>query len=104
MVDDADRRGVRYGDIAVDGGYGKEPAFLRGLDRQGKRFVADVHQDQRGYLEDPARHVPEGAGRGPMLDSPAHNDGVDAGRDAWAAAQPACAEQRLWSCARVRKA
>jgi len=25
---EADRRGVRYGDIAVDGGYGKEPAFL----------------------------------------------------------------------------
>ncbi len=26
MVDEADRRGVRYGDVAVDGGYGKEPA------------------------------------------------------------------------------
>ena len=29
-----------------------------------------------------------------MPDAPAHNDGVDAGRDAWAAAQPACAGQR----------
>ena len=28
MVDEAERRGVRYGDIAVDSGYGKEPAFL----------------------------------------------------------------------------
>lgn len=42
MVDEADRHGVPYGFIAVDGGYGKEPAFLRGLDARGKHFVAVV--------------------------------------------------------------
>jgi SRSO17 transposase len=46
MAETAIRRGVRFGYVAVDGGYGKEPAFLRGLDRLGCRFVADVHGDQ----------------------------------------------------------
>jgi len=64
MVDDADRRGVRYGYVAVDGGYGKEPAFLRGLDARSKRFVADVHASQFIYLRDPAPAAPEWGGRG----------------------------------------
>lgn len=37
----------------IDGGYGKEPAFMRGIDEQGCRFVADVHCDQTIYLHDP---------------------------------------------------
>lgn len=64
MVDEAVRRGVRFGAIAVDGGYGKEPAFLRQLDRRRQRFVADVHCDQHVYLEDPRPAVPAGSGRG----------------------------------------
>lgn len=94
MVDEADRRGVRYGDIAVDGGYGKEPAFLRGLDRRGKRFVADVHKDQRVYLKDPLLHLPEGAGRG-RRPTRLVTTGVPVRVDAWAAAQPASSWQRL---------
>lgn len=94
MVDDADRRGVRYGDIAVDGGYGKEPAFLRGLDARNKRFVADVHKDQRVYHEDPALHVPEGSGRGRRPMRPVTTV-MPMRVDAWAAAQPECAWQRL---------
>jgi SRSO17 transposase len=94
MVDDADRREMRYGDIAVDGGYGKEPAFLRGLDRRGKRFVADVHKDQRVYLEDPKPHLPEWSGRGRCPTRPVST--VTAVRvDAWVAAQPASSWQRL---------
>ena len=94
MVDEADRRGVRYGDIAVDGGYGKEPAFLRGLDRRGKRFVADVHKDQRVYLDDPQLRLPEWSGRGRRPTRPV-TTGVPVRVDAWAAAQPASSWQPL---------
>lgn len=60
-VDTAVRRGMRFGAIAVDGGYGKEPAFLRELDRRSHRFVADVHCDQRVYEQAPAPVVPAGS-------------------------------------------
>ncbi len=50
--------GVRFAWIACDGGYGKEPQFLRTLDDEGEQFVADVHKDQSIYLEDPAPFVP----------------------------------------------
>ncbi len=93
MVEDADRRGVRYGDIAVDGGYGKEPAFLRGLDRLGKRFVADVHKDQRVYLEAPQLRLPEWSGRGRRPTRPV-TTAASVRVDVWAAAQPASAWQR----------
>ena len=52
------------GYVGVDGGYGKEPAFLRAVDRLGCRFVADVHSDQRIYLQDPEPRIPTGSGRG----------------------------------------
>jgi SRSO17 transposase len=64
MVDAATRNGVRYGYLAADGGYGKEPAFLRGLEERGKRFVVDVHKDQRIYLTDPQPALPVKSGRG----------------------------------------
>ena len=69
MVREARSHGVRYGWVAADGGYGKEPKFLRGLDDDGTRFVIDVHKDQRFYSEDPQPHVPatepvENPGRG----------------------------------------
>jgi SRSO17 transposase len=64
MVDTATRNGVRYGYLAVDGGYGKEPAFLRGLESRSKCFVADVHKDQNIYLHDPQPFLPKWSGRG----------------------------------------
>lgn len=39
----ARQRGIQFGYVGIDGGYGKEPAFLRGVDAQGCRFVTDVH-------------------------------------------------------------
>ncbi|MFA7062500.1 MAG: IS701 family transposase, partial [Pedobacter sp.] len=60
--------GVSFSWIGVDGGYGKEPHFLSTLDDLGELFVADVHKDQRIYLEDPAPYIPEkktGKGRTP---------------------------------------
>lgn len=43
MLETALQRSILFGYIGINGGYGKEPAFLRGVDRLGCRFVADVH-------------------------------------------------------------
>ena len=51
-------RGMRFGWVGVDGGDGKEPAFLRGLDDMGAVFGADGHGDPRVWTEPPGRHVP----------------------------------------------
>ncbi len=65
IVRRARKRGMRFAWVGVDGGYGKEPAFLRDLDAAGEAFVADVHRDQRVWIEDPAPRVPAPAsGRG----------------------------------------
>ena len=54
LVDSARQHGVRFGYVAVDGGYGKDPAFLRGLETRSLCFLADVHKHQRIWLDDPA--------------------------------------------------
>ncbi len=46
------RLGIRFKWIGADAGYGKEPAFLRGLDDMNEIFVVDVHKDQTIYLND----------------------------------------------------
>lgn len=53
MVDHQRTLGVRFSWVGADGGYGKDPAFLRGLEDRKEVFVVDVHKDQRIYLEDP---------------------------------------------------
>jgi SRSO17 transposase len=58
IVRAARARGMRFGWVGVDGGYGKEPAFLRALDDMGETFVADVHATQRVWSEPPGLHVP----------------------------------------------
>src|SRR4051812_47808237 len=57
-------RGMRFGWVGVDGGYGKEPAFLCALDDMGEIFVADVHCDQRVWSEPPRLHVPAPQAKG----------------------------------------
>jgi SRSO17 transposase len=52
-------RGMRFEWVSVDAGYGKEPAFLRALEDMNEIFVADVHRDQRVWVEDPGLHIPE---------------------------------------------
>ncbi len=59
IVREARARGVRFSHVGVDAGYGKEPAFLRALDDEKEVFVADVHRDQRVWIEEPDLHVPE---------------------------------------------
>jgi hypothetical protein len=46
IVRAARARGMRFAWVGVDGGYGKEPAFLRALNDAGEVFVADVHSSQ----------------------------------------------------------
>jgi SRSO17 transposase len=58
MVHAARARGMRFEWVGVDGGYGKEPAFLRALDDAGETFVADVHCTQQVWTEPPGLHVP----------------------------------------------
>lgn len=94
MVATAQRRGLHFGYVGVDGGYGKEPAFLYGLDGLGCRFVADVHCHQSVYLQDPAPQVPAWSGRGPRPRL-AQAQSASVRVDHWAAAQPAAAWQRL---------
>lgn len=94
MIDEARQRGVRFGYTAVDGGYGKEPAFLRELDQRHERFVADVHSDQRIYVQDPELHIPASGERGrPRTRLHARHDACRV--DHWAAAQPTSAWQRV---------
>jgi SRSO17 transposase len=58
MVRAARARGMRFGWVGVDGGYGKDPAFLRALDEMGETFIADVHATQQVWSEPPGLHVP----------------------------------------------
>jgi len=87
--------GVGFSWVGMDGGYGKEPAFLRALDNDGETFVADVHKDQLIYLEDPHPVVPErrtARGRkptSPVAQTPSFRV------DEWVASQPGSAWKRM---------
>lgn len=95
IVRHAREQGLRFGWTALDGGYGKEPWFLRELDRQGEVFVADVHKDQMIFLDDPRPALPEqkgGRGR-----APTHLQAQTAAIrvDRWVEKQPPEAWQRV---------
>lgn len=88
MVEKARQNGVRFHWVGVDGGYGKEPAFLRRLADHGEVFVADVHKDQQIYEEDPAPRVPEKTGSRGKPPTILQAQSTSQRVDAWAAAQP----------------
>lgn len=85
--------GVRFAWVGMDGGYGKEPALLRGLEAQGEVFVADIHKDQRLYLEDPAPTVPPRAATRGRKPSRRQAQTVPVRVDHWVAEQPETAWQ-----------
>jgi SRSO17 transposase len=94
MLKVALQRGIRFGYVGIDGGYGKEPAFLRNIDNLGCTFVADIHCDQTIYLQEPVPEIPAWRGRGrhpKRLKAQCESVRVDQ----WAAAQPAGAWRRL---------
>lgn len=87
--------GVQYAWVGADGGYGKEPLFLKALDDEGEQFVADVHKDQSFYLEDPAPYIPDrqsAKGRTPSLYKA---KGTRMVAEQWSASQPEDAWQRI---------
>lgn len=43
MLKISQQRGIQFGYVGIDDGYGKQPAYLRAVDEQGCRFVANVH-------------------------------------------------------------
>jgi SRSO17 transposase len=59
MVRAARKRGIDFSWVGFDGFYGEDPTFLRQLDQDGEIFMADVHCDQRIWLEDPRPQVPQ---------------------------------------------
>ena len=59
MVRHQRQQGIQFAWVGADGGYGKEPAFLRGWDDMDEIFVVDVHKDQLIYLEDPQPVIPQ---------------------------------------------
>jgi len=95
MVAHQRAQGIRFGWVGADGGYGKEPSFLRGLEAQGETFVVDVHKDQRIFLDDPDPQIPDSPpargrqSRKRQAQHPAQRV------DAWAADQPESAWQQL---------
>lgn len=62
MVRHAREKGLRYGWVGADAGYGKGPGFCFALEEMGERFVVDVHSDFHVYLKDPKPYLPEKAG------------------------------------------
>jgi SRSO17 transposase len=59
MVFHARKNGVRFNWVGCDGFYGNNPQFLRKLDDNDEKFMADVHKDQIIYIEDPSPVVPK---------------------------------------------
>ena len=54
--------GVQFQWVGMDALYGNTPFLLRALDDDDEIFVADVHSNQRIYLEDPKPQIPERKG------------------------------------------
>jgi SRSO17 transposase len=55
------RHKVRHGWTTFDEGYGKDPAFLSGLEELGERYIGEVPKSVRGWLQCPV--VEEAVGR-----------------------------------------
>ncbi len=95
MVRDARQRGLRFRWVGLDGGYGKEPWLLRALDRAGEVWVADVHCDQRIYLEDPRPIIVERRHRKGRTPSRREAQSKPVRVDQWAEEQPDTAWQKV---------
>lgn len=96
MVNYQRQQGIRFAWVGADGGYGKDPAFLRELEDMGETFVVDVHKDQLIYLDDPQPVIPQKQGptRGRLASRyQAQTPAIRV--DDWQIAQPEAAWQRV---------
>jgi SRSO17 transposase len=99
MVLDARKRGIRFNWVGCDGFYGDKPEFLRGLANNGEIFMADLHKDQRVYIEDPKPIIPESTssrGRNPST-LKAQTEAIRV--DKWSESKP----EEAWKRIEVRK-
>lgn len=98
MVLAARKAGVRFAWVGVDGGYGKDPSFIRRLEDHAEVFVAEVHKDQQIYQADPEPRLPER--RSPRSKKPTKLEAQTASLrvDDWLEAQP----EELWRKVTVR--
>lgn len=61
MVRDARDKGIAFGWVGADAGYGKGPAFMKELDSMGETFMVDVHSDFHVFLQQPRPYLPSKA-------------------------------------------
>jgi len=94
MVRHQRQQGIQFAWVGADGGYGKEPAFLRGLDDMDEIFVVDVHKDQLIYLEDPQPVIPQKKNKRGKKTSRYQAQTQSVRVDNWQEAQPEEAWQR----------
>lgn len=87
MVRRARANRVRFSWVTADANYGQDGGFLRALDDEGEIFVADVHRDQRIFLEEPPAGKTRSGGQQQVQSLRV---------DAWATGQPAEAWKKLW--------
>jgi SRSO17 transposase len=59
IVGHAREKGLRYGWVGADAGYGKGPGFCLALDQMGETFIVDLHSDFQVYIEDPKPYLPQ---------------------------------------------
>jgi SRSO17 transposase len=98
MVLAARKAGVRFAWVGVDGGYGKDPSFIRRLEDHAEVFVAEIHKAQQIYQVDPEPCLPER--RSPRAKKPTKLEAQTASLrvDEWLKAQP----EELWRTVTVR--
>jgi SRSO17 transposase len=87
--------GVRFGWVGMDGLYGNTPVLLRALDDDNEVFVADVHMDQRIYLEDPQPKIPKRKGNRGRHPTKATTQSKPIRVDKWAKDQEESAWHRM---------
>jgi SRSO17 transposase len=59
IVRRARAKGLLFGWVGADAGYGKGPGFIFALDDLSERCVVDLHSDFRVYLKDPEICIPQ---------------------------------------------
>jgi SRSO17 transposase len=90
------QQGINFAWVGGDGGYGKEPAFLRGLQDMNEIFVVDVHKDQLIYVDDPEPVIPQQKSNRRGRKASQYQAQTQAVRvDHWKEAQPEAAWQRV---------
>jgi SRSO17 transposase len=91
---------LRHGWVTFDEGYGRNQAFLSGLEELGERYVGEVPKDTRGWLQRPALETPVAGRKGRPPSKPRVAAGEPAPQtvEALVAALPASA----WKRSKVR--